>query len=183
MNAPRPNAIDDYIARFPRDVQKHLRQVRAAIKKAAPGAEETVKYQIPTFVLGENLVHFAGYEHHVGFYPTPSAIVEFKRELSRYESAKGSVRFPLDEPMPLALITKIVKFRVAAVKLKFAAKPARASAEKATRTTAKPARASAKKSAKAKAGAVARSAASRAAASKRRAKSTKKAAKRTARRA
>ena len=104
--------IDEYIAQFPRAVQRSLQQVRSAIRRAAPEAEETIKYRIPTFVLSGNLVHFAAFKNHIGFYPTPSAIDKFKSELSRYESAKGSVQFPLDEPMPLALITKIVRFRV-----------------------------------------------------------------------
>lgn len=104
--------IDEYIAQFPRAVQRSLQQVRTAIRKAAPEAEEAIKYRVPTFVLNGNLVHFAAFKNHIGFYPTPSAIDKFKSELSRYESAKGSVQFPLDKPMPLALITKIVKFRV-----------------------------------------------------------------------
>jgi uncharacterized protein YdhG (YjbR/CyaY superfamily) len=107
-----PDTIDQYIARFPPDVQKILGKVRETIRKAAPDAEEAIKYQIPTFVLNGNLVHFAAFKKHIGFYPTPSAIVEFKEELSKYEGAKGSVQFPIDQPMPLALITKIVKFRV-----------------------------------------------------------------------
>jgi uncharacterized protein YdhG (YjbR/CyaY superfamily) len=89
-------AIDEYISAFPASTQKALRQIRKAIKAAAPAAEETIKYGIPTFVLNGNLVHFA----------------KFKNELSKYKSAKGSVQFPLDEPMPVALVTRIVKFRV-----------------------------------------------------------------------
>jgi uncharacterized protein YdhG (YjbR/CyaY superfamily) len=106
-----PKNIDDYIAGFPRDVQEILKQIRTTIKKAAPDAEEAIKYQIPTFVLNENLVHFAAFKNHIGFYPTPSGIEAFKDALSLYESAKGSVRFPIDKPMPLSLIEKIVKFR------------------------------------------------------------------------
>jgi uncharacterized protein YdhG (YjbR/CyaY superfamily) len=93
--------IDEYIAGFPHDVQRVLKQIRATIKRAAPQAEEAIKYQIPTFILNGNLVHFAGFRNHVGFYPTPSGIEEFRDELSPYESAKGSVQFPLDKPMPL----------------------------------------------------------------------------------
>ena len=104
--------IDEYIADFPEDVQKKLQQVRATIKKAAPIASEAIKYGIPTFVLNGNLVHFGGFKKHIGFYPAPNGIEAFKKELSRYAGAKGSVQFPLDEPMPLALIAKIVKFRV-----------------------------------------------------------------------
>jgi len=105
--------IDEFIAAFPRDVQEKLKKLRDVIRKAAPSATEAIKYGIPTFVLNGNLVHFAGYEHHIGFYPAPSGILEFKKELASYESAKGSVRFPLDKPLPFTLITQIVKFRVA----------------------------------------------------------------------
>ena len=104
--------IDDYIAAFPKDTQTVLKKMRATIRKAAPKAEETINYQIPTFTLQGNLVHFAAFKNHIGFYPTPSGIEKFKEELSAYEGAKGSVKFPLDKPMPYALITKIVKFRV-----------------------------------------------------------------------
>ncbi|HMI67835.1 MAG TPA: DUF1801 domain-containing protein [Cyclobacteriaceae bacterium] len=104
--------IDDYIAGFPKDVQVILEDLRATIRKATPEAEETINYQIPTFTLNGNLVHFAAYKNHIGFYPTPSGIAAFKKELSAYEGAKGSVQFPIDKPLPLRLITKIVKFRV-----------------------------------------------------------------------
>lgn len=104
--------IDEYIAGFPAATQKLLEQMRAVIKKAAPAAEEAMKYGIPTFVLNGNLVHFAGYKAHIGFYPAPDGIKTFEKELSGYKSSKGAVQFPLDEPMPLDLITKIVKFRV-----------------------------------------------------------------------
>jgi uncharacterized protein YdhG (YjbR/CyaY superfamily) len=104
--------IDEYIANFPRDVQEILEVLRATIKKAAPEAEETINYQIPTFTLKGNLVHFAAYKNHIGFYPTPTGIEKFKSELSAYEGAKGSVKFPLDEPIPFDLISKIVAFRV-----------------------------------------------------------------------
>jgi uncharacterized protein YdhG (YjbR/CyaY superfamily) len=110
--------IDDYISAFPAGTQKALRQMRRAIKDAAPEAEEAIKYGVPTFVLNGNLVHFAGFKQHVGFYPTPSAIAKFKTELSKYKSAKGSVQFPLDEPMPVALVTRIVKFRVVEARAK-----------------------------------------------------------------
>ena len=108
----KPVNIDEYIAGFPEDVQRMLQKLRQTIKKAAPQAEETINYQIPTFTLNGNLVHFAGYKNHIGFYPTPSAILAFKKELSAYQWAKGSVQFPIDKPLPLALVTKIVKFRV-----------------------------------------------------------------------
>ena len=107
------NSIDEYIAGFPANIQKLLQQVRNTIKKAAPGAEEAIKYAIPTFTLnGGNLVHFAAFKNHIGFYPTPHGIEAFEKELSAYKGAKGSVQFPLDHPMPLELISKIVKYRV-----------------------------------------------------------------------
>ena len=107
-----PKTIDDYIAGFPAEVQEILEKIRSAIRKAAPDAEETINYGIPTFTLNGNLVHFAGFKNHIGFYPTPSGIEKFKDELSAYEGAKGSVQFPLDKRMPFGLISKIVKFRV-----------------------------------------------------------------------
>jgi len=117
-----PKNIDEYIAGFPCDVQKILKQIRTTIKKSAPDAEEAIKYGIPTFVLNENLVHFAAFKNHIGFYPTPSSIEAFKDELSQYESAKGSVQFPIDEQMPLSLIGKIVKFRVKEARARSTAK-------------------------------------------------------------
>jgi uncharacterized protein YdhG (YjbR/CyaY superfamily) len=107
-----PKDIDDYIARFPRDVRDILENIRVSIRTAAPAAEEKISYQMPTFFLNGNLVHFAVWKSHVGFYPTPSATEKFKKELSVYKGAKGSVQFPLDEPMPYELIGKIVRFRV-----------------------------------------------------------------------
>jgi len=107
------NSIDEYIATFPKDIQKILEELRTTIKEAAPGAEEKISYQLPTFFLNGNLVHFAAFKKHIGFYPTPSGIEAFQKELSVYEGAKGSVQFPIDEPMPLKLIRRIVKFRVA----------------------------------------------------------------------
>lgn len=104
--------IDEYIASFPIHTQKLLQKIRATIKKAAPQAEETINYAMPTFKLNGNLVHFAGYKNHIGFYPAPSAITAFKDELSEYKNAKGSVQFPIDQPLPLGLITKMVTFRV-----------------------------------------------------------------------
>lgn len=107
------NSIDEYIATFPKDIQNILEELRAAIKAAAPDAEEKISYQMPTFFLNGNLVHFAAFKKHIGFYPTPSGIEAFQKELSVYDGAKGSVQFPIDEPMPLKLISRIVKFRVA----------------------------------------------------------------------
>ena len=105
-------SIDEYIATFPKVTQNILQEARATIQAAAPDAEEKISYQMPTFFLKGNLVHFAAYANHIGFYPTPSGIEAFKGELSIYEGAKGSVQFPIDQPLPLKLITKIVKFRV-----------------------------------------------------------------------
>jgi uncharacterized protein YdhG (YjbR/CyaY superfamily) len=104
--------IDEYIGRFPKNIQEILQQVRETIHKAAPKAEEAISYQIPTFRQNGNLVHFAAWKNHIGFYPTPSGTKEFEKELSKYHRAKGSVQFPLDEPMPLNLIAEIVKFRL-----------------------------------------------------------------------
>ena len=106
------NSIDEYIDGFPPDVQKVLKKVRKTIKSAAPDAEEAIKYGIPTFVLNGNLVHFGGYKEHIGFYPAPSGIEEFKKDLAIYGGGKGTVRFPLDQPIPFELISRIVKFRV-----------------------------------------------------------------------
>ena len=106
------NTIDEYIATFPDEIQKKLKEVRAVIKAAAPEASEKISYQMPTFFLFGNLVHFAAFKNHIGFYPAPRGIEEFQKELSVYKGAKGSVQFPLDQPMPLDLISRIVKFRV-----------------------------------------------------------------------
>ena len=111
-NQTTPKTIDEYIAGFPDDVQTILEKIRMTIRKAAPRAEETIKYQIPTFTLRGNLVHFAAYKKHIGFYPAPRGIEEFKNELSVYEGGKGTVQFPLDKPIPFGLISRIVKFRV-----------------------------------------------------------------------
>lgn len=107
-----PETIDDYIAGFPQDVQDILEKIRTTIRKAAPDAQETINYQIPTFTLKGNLVHFAAFKKHIGFYPTPSGMEAFKKELSGYEGAKGSVQFPLDKPIPYDLISQIVEYRV-----------------------------------------------------------------------
>ena len=107
-----PENIDQYIAGFPEHVRTLLQQIRKTIRNAAPGAEEAIKYAIPTFVLNGNLVHFAAFKNHIGLYPAPRALEVFKKELSGYKGAKGSVQFPLDQPMPLELIERIVKYRV-----------------------------------------------------------------------
>ncbi|NPV55823.1 MAG: hypothetical protein HPY76_03995 [Anaerolineae bacterium] len=110
-NTP-PKTIDEYIAQFPAEVQMILQQVRAAIREVAPQAQEAIKYAIPTFTMNGNLVHFAAYKKHIGFYPAPSGIEKFKDALSAYAGAKGSVQFPLDRPIPYDLIREIVAFRV-----------------------------------------------------------------------
>jgi uncharacterized protein YdhG (YjbR/CyaY superfamily) len=105
-------SIDEYVLTFPKEVQEKLREIRKVIKAAAPDAEERISYQMPAFRLKGILVYFAAFQHHIGFYPTGSAIVTFKKDLAGYKSGKGSVQFPLDRPLPLDLIRKIVKFRV-----------------------------------------------------------------------
>lgn len=109
---PGFKTIDEYIDTFPEDVQKILNELRQTIREIAPEAEETINYQIPTFTLNGNLVHFAAFPNHIGFYPTPSGMEAFKKELSGYKSAKGSVQFPIHEPLPLPLIRRIVEYRV-----------------------------------------------------------------------
>jgi len=112
MDEQKPNTIDEYIEAFPADVQEKLRQLRETIQAAAPEATEKISYQMPTFYLNGNLVHFAAFKNHIGFYPTPSAMEQFKDRLSIYKQGKGSVQFPLDEPLPLKLITEMVHVRV-----------------------------------------------------------------------
>jgi len=104
--------IDEYIAGFPDDVQVALKQVRAAVRKAAPKAEEAIKYAMPGFVLHSNLVFFSAFKKHIGFYSVPTGKAEFKKDFAPYKTGRGSIQFPLNEPMPLKLITKIVKYRV-----------------------------------------------------------------------
>jgi uncharacterized protein YdhG (YjbR/CyaY superfamily) len=106
-------SIDEYIATFPKDIQKKLEEIRAVIKIAAPGAVEKISYQMPAFTLNGNLVYFAAFKKHIGFYPVPVGIEKFKDELSVYKTSKGSVQFPLDKPIPFDLIRRIVEFRVA----------------------------------------------------------------------
>lgn len=115
-------SVDSYIRQFPAEVQELLEQVRTTISKAAPEAEEAIKYRIPTFTLHGNLVHFAAFKQHIGFYPGPSGIEQFKEKLSAYKGAKGSVQFPLDKPIPLNLISRIVRFRVQEAQAKTAGK-------------------------------------------------------------
>ncbi len=105
-------SIDAYIATFPQDIQALLETLRAAIRAAAPNAEERISYQMPTFFLNGNVVHFAAHPNHIGFYPTPSGIDAFKQELAIYKGAKGSVQFPINQPLPLELVSRIVQYRV-----------------------------------------------------------------------
>ena len=108
------NSIDEYIAEFPPETQKVLKELRALIKATAPDATETISYAVPTFDLNGHLVHFAGYERHIGLYPGASAVATFKEELKPYKSGKGSVQFPLGQPLPADLVRRIVEFRVEA---------------------------------------------------------------------
>ena len=114
MTITKPQNIDEYIAGYPQEIQQILRQIRAKINKAAPGTEETISYGIPTFTIGgKYLVYFAAYKNHIGLYPVPGATKEFEKDFSSYKtSGKGTIQFPLDKPMPLKLVTKIVKFRM-----------------------------------------------------------------------
>lgn len=112
MPAIKPENIDAYIAGFSPEVQHRLKQIRSFIRDAAPEAEELISYAIPTFRLKGNLVHFAAFRHHIGFYPGPTGIAEFKEALSLYRQGRGSVQFPYDQPLPEKLIREIVCFRV-----------------------------------------------------------------------
>lgn len=113
MKANTPKDIDSYILSFPPEVQKKLEQVRKTIRKVAPKAQEAIKYAMPTFVQnGTNLAHFAAFSSHIGFYPAPTAIKSFSKELSKYKTGKGSIQFPLDEPLPLTLIASMVKWNI-----------------------------------------------------------------------
>lgn len=107
------SSVDAYIVACPAEVQGRLQALRATIRAAAPEAEEVISYQMPTFRLHGNLVHFAAHKGHIGFYPTPSGIAAFQERLARYSSSKGAVQFPLDEPLPLDLVVEMVRFRVA----------------------------------------------------------------------
>ena len=104
--------MDEYIATFPKDIQVILEEFRQAIRESAPEVEEAIRYQMPTFRLNGNLVHFAAHKNHIGFYPTPLAIEAFKEELLTYKTSKGAIQFPLTEPFPFDLVKEIVRFRV-----------------------------------------------------------------------
>lgn len=108
----KTDGVDDYIANFPDDVQKLLKQLRATIIKFAPKAEEIISYQMPAYKLGGALVYFAAYKNHIGFYPGASGVKNFEKEISAYKNSKGAIQFPIDQPLPLELIGKIVEFRV-----------------------------------------------------------------------
>lgn len=112
MNTPAAQNINEYIASFPVEVQLMLEEMRAAIKKAAPEAKEKISYQMPAFEFNGILVYFAGYKNHIGFYPAGSGIENFRKEISGYKSSKGTVQFPLNQPLPVDLITQMVEFRV-----------------------------------------------------------------------
>lgn len=114
MNPPqdRPKTIDGYIQNEPRGVQEKLRQMQACIREAAPGAIESLKWGMPAFSYKRILVMFAAFKNHIGFYPTPTAMRAFKKQLSKFKTGAGSIQFPLDEPLPLPLIKKITAFRV-----------------------------------------------------------------------
>ncbi len=107
-----PTTIDEYIAQWPADIRAKLQSMRETIRKAAPKAEEAISYNMPAFNLNGYLVYFAAFKNHIGFYPIPSGMKAFEKELSKFVTGKGSVQFPYDQPLPLALVTKIVKFRV-----------------------------------------------------------------------
>jgi len=107
-----PATIDDYIAQFPPEIQVLLQEIRAVIHEAAPEAVEAISYQMPTYKLHGNLVHFAAFKNHIGFYPAPSGIEAFMDDLAAYQCSKGAIRFPLDQPLPLDLVRRIVVYRV-----------------------------------------------------------------------
>jgi uncharacterized protein YdhG (YjbR/CyaY superfamily) len=117
-----PKSVDEYMESFPEEIRKRLKQVRALVIKAVPKAEEGISYGMPAYKLNGILVYFAGYKNHIGFYPMPSTLENFKKEITEYKSAKGSVQFPHDKPLPTTLISHMIKFRAAENKMKAAAK-------------------------------------------------------------
>lgn len=112
MNTTTFSSIDEYIAQFPSDVQQLLVTMRKTIRKVAPSSKEVISYQMPTFKQEGNIVHFAAYKNHIGFYPAPSGIREFQGEINVYKNSKGAIQFPINEPLPIALIEKITTFRL-----------------------------------------------------------------------
>jgi uncharacterized protein YdhG (YjbR/CyaY superfamily) len=122
MKSDKAATIDEYIESFPKDIQKILKEVRATVRKAAPRAEETIKYGMPTFTYKGNLVYFAAFKKHLGFFPAPTNDPSFEKALSLYKTGKGSIQFPYDQPMPLSLITRITRWRIQQNSKKEAAK-------------------------------------------------------------
>lgn len=118
QHSNKPKTIDEYIAQFPQEIQEILNKLRHVIKESAPNTEEKISYGMPTFVLNGNLVHFAAYKNHIGFYPSSTGIKTFKEELSEYKTSKGAVQFPIGKSIPYELVSKIVKFRVSENKSK-----------------------------------------------------------------
>ncbi len=112
MTSKPAKTFNGYLKGFPKSTQSLLKKMRATIKRAAPGAGEKISYGMPAFTLSGNLVYFAGYEHHIGFYPGAAAVVAFKKDIKKYKWAKGSIQFPIDQPLPLGLVTRIVKYCV-----------------------------------------------------------------------
>lgn len=132
-----PANIDAYIASFPQDIQKILQQVRATVRKAAPKAEEAIRYAMPAFLQDGHLVLFAAFKNHIGFFPAPTGVASFKTALAPYKTGKGSVQFPLDQPMPVGLITNIVKYRIRKNAEAAGAKVARKATKRATKKVVK----------------------------------------------
>jgi uncharacterized protein YdhG (YjbR/CyaY superfamily) len=112
MKNTAPKNIDEYLGRYPKEIQTILQKIRIAIRKAAPSAKETISYQMPAFRQGGVLVYFAAFSDHISFFPTSSGVRKFQKELGKYETSKGTIKFPLDKPIPYGLISKITKFRV-----------------------------------------------------------------------
>ena len=112
MTKTRPKTIDDYIAGYPKDAQRLLQKMKLTIRKAAPKSEERISYSMPAFDQDGILVWFAAFKEHIGFYPKTSAITSFKKDLTKYEVSKGTIRFPMDKPLPVSLVSRIVKYRI-----------------------------------------------------------------------
>ncbi len=120
-----PETVDQYISGFPKEIQSRLKEMRSLIKKVAPKADERISYSMPSYTYKGLLVYFAGYKNHTGFYPMPDVITEFKKEISQYKNAKGSVQFPHNEKLPVRLITKMIKFRMKLNEISFKEKKAK----------------------------------------------------------
>lgn len=124
-NTKSYSSMDEYISKFPAEIRKKLEEIRATIRAAAPEAVEKISYQMPTFYLHGNLVHFAAFTHHISLFPAPNGVKAFEKELANYETSKGTIKFPLDKPIPLELISRITQYRVAENQQKAQAKSAR----------------------------------------------------------